>query len=109
MIHEYDDYSSSCEGDDTDSTDSDEIIFNKLLLTKIVMVSYFKRTPKHEPPSMILCVWVPPITARGPPCPITLSSVTIGFSVKGSGLNGFSVMVRGSLMTGLMSVGPLSD
>ena len=34
MIHEYDDYSSSCEGDATDSTDSDKIIFNKLLLTK---------------------------------------------------------------------------
>ena len=60
-------------------------------------------------PSMMLWVWVPPITARDPPCPITLSSVTIGFSVKGYGLNGFSVMVRGSLMTGLMSVGPLSD
>ena len=34
LIHEYDDYSSSCEGDVTDSTDSDEITFNKLLLTK---------------------------------------------------------------------------
>ena len=29
LIHEYDDYSSSCEGDGTDSTDSDE--FKKLL------------------------------------------------------------------------------
>ena len=58
---------------------------------------------------MMLCVWVPQITARGPPYPIILSSVTIGFSVKGSGLNGFSVMVRGYLTTGLMSVGPLSD
>ena len=58
---------------------------------------------------MMLCVWIPPITARGPPCPITLISVTIGFSVNGSGLNGFSVMVRGSLTTGFVSVGPLSD
>ena len=57
----------------------------------------------------MLCVWVPPIPSRGPPYPITLSSVTIGFSVKGSGLNGFSVMVRGSLTTGFMSVGPLYD
>ena len=30
-------------------------------------------------------------------------------SVKGTVLNGFSVMARGSLTTGLMSVGPLSD
>ena len=29
LIHEYDDYSASCEGDGTDSTESDE--FNKLL------------------------------------------------------------------------------
>ena len=58
---------------------------------------------------MMLCVWVPPITARDPPCPITLSSVTIGASVMSSGLNRFSVMVRGYLTTGLMSVGPLSD
>ena len=29
LIHEYDDYSASCEGDGTDSTDSDEL--NKLL------------------------------------------------------------------------------
>ena len=29
LIHEYDDYSSSCEGDGTDSTDSDE--FQKFL------------------------------------------------------------------------------
>ena len=58
---------------------------------------------------MMLFVWVPLITARGPPCPITLSSVTIGFYVKGSVLNGFSVMARGSVMTGIMSVGPLSD
>ena len=41
--------------------------------------------------------------------PITLSSVTIGFSIKGNALNGFSVMTRGSVTTGLMSVGPLSD
>ena len=34
LIHEYDDYSLSCEGDGTDSTDSDKISFNKLLLTK---------------------------------------------------------------------------
>ena len=34
LTHEYDDYSSSCEGDGTDSTDSDEITFSKLLLTK---------------------------------------------------------------------------
>ena len=58
---------------------------------------------------MMIWVCVPPITAQGPPCPITLSYVMIGFSVKGSGLNGFSVMVRGSLTTGLMSVGTLSD
>ena len=58
---------------------------------------------------MMLWVWVPPITARDPPCPITLSSVTIGFYVKGSVLNGFSVMSRGSVTTGLMSVDPLSD
>ena len=58
---------------------------------------------------MMLWVWVSPITAQDHPCPITLSSVTIGFSVKGSELNGFSVMVRGSLTTGLMSVGPLYD
>ena len=31
LTHEYDDYSSSCEGDVTDSTDSDEITFDKLL------------------------------------------------------------------------------
>ena len=31
LTHEYDDYSSSCEGDVTDSTDSGEITFNKLL------------------------------------------------------------------------------
>ena len=31
LIHEYDDYSSSCEGDGTDSTDSDEF---KTLLTE---------------------------------------------------------------------------
>ena len=43
---------------------------------------------------MMLCVWVPPITARDPPCPITLSSVTIGFSVKVSVLNGFSADVK---------------
>ena len=30
LIHEYDDYSSSCEGDGTDSTDSDE--FKKFLI-----------------------------------------------------------------------------
>ena len=58
---------------------------------------------------MMLWVWVPPITAQDPPCPITLSSMRIGFSVKGSVLNGFSVMDRGYVMTGLMSVGPLSD
>ena len=58
---------------------------------------------------MMLWVWVPPITARDPPCSITLSYVTIGFSVKGSVLNGFSVMDRGSVTTGLMSVDPLSD
>ena len=58
---------------------------------------------------MMLWVWVSPLTARGPPCPIRSSYVTTGFSVKGSGLNGFSVMVRGSLTTELMSVGPLSD
>ena len=34
LTHEYDDYSLSCEVDVTDSTDSDEITFNKLLLTK---------------------------------------------------------------------------
>ena len=34
LTHEYVDYSSSCEGDVTDSTDSDKITFNKLLLTK---------------------------------------------------------------------------
>ena len=34
LTHEYDYYSLSCEGDVTDSTDSDEITFNKLLLTK---------------------------------------------------------------------------
>ena len=32
-----------------------------------------------------------------------------GFSVRGSGLNRFSVRVSGSVTTGLMSVGPLSD
>ena len=58
---------------------------------------------------MMLCVWVPPMTALDPLCPITLSSVTIGFSVKGTVLNGFSVMARGYVKTGLMSVGPLSD
>ena len=58
---------------------------------------------------MMLWVWVPPVTARDPPCPITLSYVTIGFSVKGSVLNGFSVMARGFVTTGLMSVGPLYD
>ena len=58
---------------------------------------------------MMLCEWVPPITARYPPCSITLSSVTIGFSVKGSVLNGVLVMARGSVTTGLMSVGPLYD
>ena len=58
---------------------------------------------------MMLWVWVPPLIARGPPCPIKSSSVTIGFSVKGSGLNGFSVGVRVSVTTGVMSVGPLSD
>ena len=31
LTREYDDYSSSCEGDVTNSTDSDEITFNKLL------------------------------------------------------------------------------
>ena len=34
LIHEYDDYSSSYEGDVTDSTYSEKITFNKLLLTK---------------------------------------------------------------------------
>ena len=58
---------------------------------------------------MMLCVWVPLITARDHPCPITLSSVTIGFSVKGTVLDGFSVMARGSVTIGIMSVGPLSD
>ena len=39
------------------------------------------------------------------------SSVTTRFyvRVRGSGLNGFSVRVRGSVTTGLMSVGLLSD
>ena len=64
-------------------------------------------------PSMMLWVWVPPITAQDPPWTITFSSVTIGFSVKGSVLNGFSVMARGSVTTGLkaghMSVGSLYD
>ena len=32
LTHEYDDYSSSCEGDVTDLTGSDEITFNKLLI-----------------------------------------------------------------------------
>ena len=63
---------------------------------------------------MMLWVWVPLITAQDPSCPITLSSVTIGFSVKGSVLNGFSVMARGYvtaglMSTGIMSVGSLSD
>ena len=57
----------------------------------------------------MLWVWVPPITARDPPCPITLIYVTIGPSVKGYVLNEFSVMARGYVTTGLMSVGPLSD
>ena len=60
-------------------------------------------------PSMMLWVWVPPLTARGPLCPMKSSSVTTGFYVRGSGLGGFSVRVRGSVTTGLMSVGTLSD
>ena len=60
-------------------------------------------------PSMMLWLWVSLLTARGPPCPIKSSSVTTGFYVLGSGLNGFSVRVRGSVTTGLMSVGPISD
>ena len=60
-------------------------------------------------PSMMFWVWVSPLTARGPPCPIKSSYVTTGFSVRGSVLNGFSVRVRRSVTTGLMSVGPLSD
>ena len=63
---------------------------------------------------MMLWVWVPPITARDPPCPITLSSVTTGFSVKVSVSNGLSVMARdyvttGLMSTGIVSVGSLSD
>ena len=54
-------------------------------------------------------VWVPLIIVRDPPCPITLSSVTIGFSGKGSVLNEFSVMARCFVTTGFMSVGPLYD
>ena len=34
LTHEYDDYSSPCEVDVTDSTDSEEITFNKFLLKK---------------------------------------------------------------------------
>ena len=60
-------------------------------------------------PSMMLWLWVSPLKARGPPCPMKSSSVTTGFSVRGSGLNGFSVRVRGYVTTGLMLVGPLSD
>ena len=60
-------------------------------------------------PSMMLWVWVSPLTARGPPYPMKSGSVTTGLSVMGSMLNGFSVRVRGSVTTGLMSVGPLSD
>ena len=58
---------------------------------------------------MMLWVWVPPLIARGPPCPMKSSSVTTGFSVRVSVLNGFYVRVRGSVTTGLISVGPLSD
>ena len=61
-----------------------------------------------SPTSMMLWVWFLPLIARGPPCPMKSSSVTTGFSV-GAGLNGFSVRVRGSVTTGLMSVGPISD
>ena len=38
LTHKCDDYSSFCEGDVTDSTDSDEITFNKLLLTKVIRI-----------------------------------------------------------------------
>ena len=48
----------------------------------------------------MLLVWVSPLTAQGPPCPIKSSSVMTGFSVRGSRLNGFSVRVRGSVTTG---------
>ena len=34
FIHEYDDYSASCEGDATDSTEPDE--FNKLLTESVI-------------------------------------------------------------------------
>ena len=63
------------------------------------------------PPSMMLWVWVPLLIARGPPCPMESSYVTTVFyvRVRGSGLNGFSIRVRGSVTTGLMSMGPLSD
>ena len=52
-----------------------------------------------SPPLMMLLVWVPPLIAQGPTCPMKSISVT----------NGFSVRVGGSVTTGLMSVGPLSD
>ena len=60
-------------------------------------------------PSMVLWVWVSLLISRGPPCPMKSSYGTPGFSVRGSGLNGFSVKVRGSVTTGLMSVGPIYD
>ena len=54
--------------------------------------------------SIMLWVCVPPTTAKDPPCPITLSSVTTGFSVKVSVLNGFLLM-DDNWWIGLMSTG----